>query len=78
MGKFKKSELMNQHRSGSNNNSINFGTKIEPFRITDGVMKVGRYKGKRLSEIPRDYLEWMIRKMDLSDSRISAIKDILK
>ena len=62
MGKFKKSELMNQHRSGSNNNSINFGTKIEPFRITDGVMKVGRYKGKRLSEIPRDYLEWMIRK----------------
>ncbi len=78
MGKFKKSELMNQHRSGSNNNSINFGTKIEPFRITDGVMKVGRYKGKRLSEIPRDYLEWMIRKMDLSDSRISGIKDILK
>ena len=78
MGKFRKSELMNQHRSGSNNNSINFGTKIEPFRITDGVMKVGKYKGKKLSEIPRDYLEWMIKEMSLSKSRILAIKDILK
>ncbi len=69
---------MHAHRSGNNNNQITGKQKLEPFRITDGVMKIGKYKGKKLSEIPREYLQWMIKEMDLSASRASAIKDILK
>ena len=64
--------------SGDNNTKVTKKSPPEPFRITDGVMKVGKHKGKKLSEMPREYLEWMIRDMGLSKSRIYAIKDILK
>ncbi len=76
--KFITTKLIHAHRSGNNNNQITKRKNLEPFRITDGVMKIGKYKGKKLSQIPREYLQWMIKEMDLSPSRVSAIKDILK
>ena len=69
---------MHSHMSGMNNNLITKKSKLEPFRITDGVMKIGKHKGKKLSEIPTDYLKWMMKEMDLNPSRVAAIKDIMK
>jgi len=73
-----KSKLMLDNRTGFNNNIVTGRGKKEPFRITDNVMKWGKYRGKKLSEVPRSYLEWMLKEMDLSTTRIKAIKDVLK
>ena len=64
--------------SGANNTKVTKTAQLEPFRITDGVMKIGKYKGKNISELPTSYLKWMIKEMDLNPSRVTAIKDILK
>ena len=64
--------------SGANNTKVTEKSQLEPFRITDGVMKIGKYKGKKISELPTSYLKWMIKEMDLNPSRVTAIKDILK
>ena len=78
MGKFIRTKLMHSHMSGANNNKVTKKSQLEPFRITDGVMKIGKYKGKKISELPTSYLKWMIKEMDLNPSRVTAIKDILK
>ena len=64
--------------SGANNNKVTKKSQLEPFRITDGVMNIGKYKGKKISELPTSYLKWMIKEMDLNPSRVTAIKDIIK
>jgi uncharacterized protein (DUF3820 family) len=64
--------------SGANNIKVTKKSQLEPFRITDGVMKIGKYKGKKISELPTSYLKWMIKEMDLNPSRVTAIKDIIK
>ena len=69
---------MIDNRSGSNNSAVTKKVKLTPFRITDGVMKIGKHKGKKLSEVPRSYLEWMFEKMDIANHYKNAIKDILK
>ena len=78
MSNFGRTKLMHSHMSGDNNTQVTRKSPLEPFRITDGVMKIGKHKGKKLSEMPREYLEWMIKEMSLSKSSILAIKDILK
>jgi len=74
----RKTKLMMDNRSGSNNSAVTKKVKLTPFRITDGVMKIGKHKGKKLSEVPRSYLEWMVEKMDIANHYKNAIKDILK
>ena len=73
----RKSKLMHEHRSGNNNVKVTEKKKLEFFRVTDGVMKFGKHKGKKLSEVPQSYLRWMLKEMDLPKSRKDAIKDIL-
>jgi len=34
--------------------------KSQPFRMTDGIMMIGKHKGKHISEIPENYLKWLI------------------
>ncbi len=78
MSKFIRTEIMHAHMSGNNNTEITKKPKQVPFRITDGVMKIGKHKGKKLSEVPTSYLEWMLKKMKMPKHLKNAIKDILK
>jgi hypothetical protein len=32
----------------------------QPFRISDGIMKVGKYKGQHISVIPVTYKYWLL------------------
>ena len=64
--------------SGNNNTEITEKPKQVPFRITDDVMKIGKHKGKKLSEVPTSYLQWMLKKMKMAKHLKNAIKDILK
>ena len=74
----RKTRMMNEHRSWNNNFQVTKKSKLIPFRITDGVMKIGKHKGKKLSEIPVDYLQWMLKEMEIPKHHKNAIKDILK
>ena len=78
MSNFIRTKLMHAHMSGSNNTKITHRTSTEAFRIIDGVMNIGKHKGKKISELPVSYLKWMMKEMDLNPSRIKLIKDILK
>ncbi len=32
----------------------------QPFRMTDGIMTVGKYKGQHLSVVPKTYKYWLL------------------
>lgn len=32
----------------------------QPFRISDGIMKVGKYKGQHISVVPKTYKYWLL------------------
>lgn len=50
----------------------------EPFRLLDGVWKIGKHKGKKLSEIPKDYLQWFVDNANhISKSHLCEIKKVL-
>lgn len=46
--------------------------ELLPEEIPDHVIVWGKHKGKRLCEIPPDYLGWMVREKVGRDSRIAA------
>jgi len=77
MSVFFKTKLMSTHMSGHNNNLITTKPKAEPFRVSDGVMRIGKYRKKKLSELPKWYLRWMLKEMDLNPTRVSMIKEVL-
>jgi len=33
----------------------------QPFRISDGIMIVGKYKGQHYTQIPKHYVEWLLK-----------------
>ena len=71
----KKSEL---RRNNNTNyvNSYNSGIKkSQPFRISDGKMVVGMHKFKTVEELPKDYIEWMVKEMDLNSSSLSYLRN---
>jgi len=77
MGNFNKVELRNQNRSGRHNSSLNQKLRLEPFRLTDNVMVLGRYKGRKITEVPTSYLRWMMKSMDMCKTRALIVKDTL-
>lgn len=72
-----KSNLTQKNRSNYNNSIVTNKAKCEPFRITDNVITLGKYKGKKLSEVPRSYLKWMEKEMDLDKYRLKILKGFL-
>lgn len=32
----------------------------QPFRHSDGIMKVGKYKGQHISVVPKSYKYWLL------------------
>ena len=68
---------MRDNRSSSINNAITTKAKPEPFRVSDGVMKIGKFKTKKISDVPKYYLRWMLKNIDLDSQRIAMINDLL-
>jgi uncharacterized protein (DUF3820 family) len=46
-------------------------------RPDDFVMPFGKYKGKKLDEIPLTYLDWLLGKVELYPETKRAIKEYL-
>ncbi len=59
-------------------NELNSVTSIKPFtpfRISDEVWLVGKYKGKKISEIPESYIRWAINNMNLTSTAKSILNN---
>jgi uncharacterized protein (DUF3820 family) len=51
----------------------------EPFRISDGVLKVGQYKGMKVEDTPLHYVKWICNNFQhLSKTHRGILEDILK
>jgi len=35
--------------------------ELQPFRYTDDIMVVGKHKGKHLSDLPKNYIKWLVK-----------------
>jgi hypothetical protein len=58
-------------------NSVNANKPNRPFRISDEIWLVGKYKGKKLDDIPKSYLEWVLKSFSLSSSDSLILKNKL-
>ena len=74
---FGKRTLMNENRRGIQNHQINLTNKVVPFRISDEIMKMGKYKGIKVTAIPKHYLQWLLTNVEMTDTHTSMIKDIV-
>lgn len=77
MKEINKSSLLVEQRSGAINNEITNRKPLPPFRHLDGVLRIGKYKGRKLSQIPKSYLQYMLREWDLNNSQRKQIKEQL-
>ena len=41
------------------NQTIN--KQLQPFRMTDGIMMIGKHKGLHISKVPQHYLKWLLK-----------------
>ena len=74
-----KRKLLNENRSGMQNNYIAPKGYKNPFRISDGKMVIGRYKGWKLSKINDfDYLKWMHDNVQMDELQKSILTKHLK
>jgi uncharacterized protein (DUF3820 family) len=74
----KKDQLRSANRSGSYYRR-NYGKKkVEPVSVMTGKMKVGKFKGVLLSEVPTSYLDWMVVQTNFSMTGIALILQELK
>lgn len=51
--------------------------KINAFRFYDEVWLIGKYKGTSLNNTPKQYLEWAIKNMKITDTSIAILKNKL-
>jgi|DEB0MinimDraft_4_1074332.scaffolds.fasta_scaffold176615_1 hypothetical protein len=72
-----KSSLLVEQRSGAINNEITNRKPLPPFRHLDGVLRRGKYKGRKLSQIPKSYLQYMLREWDLNNSQRKQVQEQL-
>lgn len=70
-------DFLVQQRSGRINNELINRKPLPPFRHLDGVMRVGKYKGKKISDIPKSYVQYMMRNWDLTQSQIKQLREVL-
>ncbi len=58
-------------------NELNSVTSIKPFtpfRISDEVWLVGKYKGIKLDNIPKSYIGWVLNNFNLTNTALSILK----
>lgn len=56
-------------------NSVNNIKPYTPFRISDETWLVGKYKGKKIKDIPDSYIQWAIKNMNLTETALSILKN---
>jgi hypothetical protein len=59
-------------------NSVNSTKPYTPFRISDETWLVGKYKGFKLSNIPKSYLQWVLKEFTLTTDAKSIIETKIK
>ena len=72
-----KNYLRNYQQSGRSHTENTFTkTYKEPFRISDSILVVGKYKGKRLTTIHNlPYLRWMYDNVTMSTQHKSILRN---
>jgi hypothetical protein len=73
----RKMNHLRQQRSGKINNTLINRKPPPPFRELDGVMRIGKFKGKHIQDLPKNYIKWMLRNLDLNYGRKEKLKDLL-
>lgn len=56
-------------------NSVTSNKPFTPFRISDEVWVVGKYKGKKITESPASYIQWALNNMNLTDTARSILNN---
>lgn len=52
--------------------------QLQPFRMIDGVMEIGKYKGQNISKVPQHYLKWLLSNYrGLTTTSKKTIKDLI-
>ena len=70
-----RSYLMNDNRSGLNNNVLPMKAYRDPFRISDERLLIGKYKGCKLDQVKPQYLMWLHDNVNMSSTHKSILKD---
>lgn len=53
--------------------------RLQPFRYTDNIMMVGKYKGQKVDTLPKEYIEWLLKNyIGLSNGTIQRLENLLK
>lgn len=66
-----------QQRSGSINSTLTNRKPQAPFRELDDVMRVGKYKGRKIQTLPKNYIKWMLENFDLNNGRKEKLRELL-
>ena len=75
----KKGKQHTQHTSRfiSKLNSVNKLIPTSPFRYYDEVWIIGKYKGLKLVDTPKQYLQWALKNMSLSPTAYSILEKVV-
>jgi hypothetical protein len=55
-------------------NSVTSNKPYTPFRISDEVWLVGKYKGVKLDSIPKSYINWVLNNFNLTSTATAILK----
>ena len=51
---------------------------LQPFRMIDGIIEIGKYKGQHISKVPQHYLKWLLSNYrGLNNSSKNTIRDLI-
>lgn len=53
-------------------------SKTNPIRYSDETWLFGKFKGVKLVNVPKVYLEWALKTMNLSDTARCTIEELIK
>tara|TARA_R110000822_G_scaffold59111_4_gene147711 strand:+ start:1657 stop:1905 length:249 start_codon:yes stop_codon:yes gene_type:complete len=70
--------LRSENRRGIQNHENPNARKSEPFGLSDGKLKFGKYKRKHINDVSKDYIKWIIDSFDLAPTHKSILQDLLK
>ena len=73
----RKTEHLVQQRSGYINGTLNNRNPQPPFRELDNVMRIGKYKGRKIQTLPKDYIKWLLSNFKLDYGKEMRLRKLL-
>lgn len=73
----KKIHHLQQQRSGAINSALTNRKPQDAFRELDGVMRYGKYKGKKVQDLPKRYIKWMLENLDLPHGKKQTLRELI-